>query len=80
MLLGLPRLDVNLCNAILKQSVLKSLANSMCIALYVKHVKTTPYLLSVHVLAPFGPFSPFDCNWAEITSSCVGKWRVKHCG
>ena len=46
MLLGLPCLDVNLCNAIIMQSVLKSPAK--CIDLYIKHVK---YLLSVPVLA-----------------------------
>ena len=34
MLLGLPRLDVNLCNAIIKQSVLKSPANSNVTLLY----------------------------------------------
>ena len=50
-LLGLPHLDVSLCNTVIKQSVLKSPANSKGIALYVRHVKTTPYLLSVPVLA-----------------------------
>ena len=43
-LLGLPHLHVSLCNTIIKQSVLKSPANSKGIALYVRHVKTTLYL------------------------------------
>ena len=76
MLPGLPRLDVNLCNAIIKQSVLKSPANSKCTALYVKHVKRTLYLLSIPVLA-LVRFSLLMV--IEIINYCVGKWWVKHC-
>ena len=50
MLLGLPRLEVNLFKATIEQPVLKSPANSQCIVLYVRHAKTTPYLFFVPML------------------------------
>ena len=65
-LLGLPHLDVSLCNTVIKQSVLKSPAN------------TIPFVCSC---AGSGLFHPIygNCNWTEIINSCVGQWWVKHC-
>ena len=74
--LGLPRLDVNLWSAIIKQSVLTSPANG----LFGETSQTSKYSYIPFIYPCIVRFlSPFCYQRSKVICFCVIKWQIKYC-